>query len=128
MTLYQARQSTSLSNNTTKTVDLTIPNGKIWKIYAINMHNGDDVNRLCSVKIVDSSGNLLHNLAYTTINAGSIMEMLSFIKTSISDNAPFISTPTLIKGGNKLRLTWNAGGTSSGGTSYYTITYQEVPE
>jgi len=127
MTLYQSRASVTLSDNTTKEVYLTVPKGKIWKIYAIMMHNGDDVDRGAEVKIMDSNNNVLHGLSSTTITAGARREMISHEPTAPASSIPF-KFPVLIKGGNKLYLKWAAGGASSGGTAYYCITYEEVPE
>jgi len=126
MTLYQVRQSVTLSNNTTKDVYLSVPLGKKWIIHAIMMRNGDDVNRDLSVKITDGSNNVIHVVS---------------IKSSASPNVEYTMCPfqadavqigtgfkPIIKGGNKLLLRWAAGGTSSGGTGYYGLTYEEVPE
>ena len=127
--LHQARASTTLANNTTKNVDLTVPNGKRWLVYMVNMTNGDDVDRSCNVFILDGSGNTLHVLGYATISAGggSSKELLGGMETG-TNTTYFRKVPILVKGGNKLRLTWNAGGASSGGTSYYCVTYEELTE
>lgn len=127
--LYQERASVTLVNNTTKTLDLTVPAGKRWLVYMVSMTNGDDVDRTANVFVVDGSGNTLHVLGYATISAGggSMKELLGGIETG-TNTTYFRKIPILIKAGNKLRLKWNAGGTSSGGTSYYCVTYEEVVE
>lgn len=127
MTLYQSRDSVSLSNNTTKSLILTVPKGKIWRVYAIYMHNGDDVSRNLSVFILNGNNNIVHKLAYASgVGAGVTREMLGYIPSSVSEYG--CVPPVIIKGGNKLKLNWAAGGTSSGGTAYYCVTYEEIPE
>jgi len=126
MTLYQSRASTTLADNTTKTLDLTVPQGKKWKIHAIMMHNGDNVTRNLTAKVVDTSGNTLMNLATYDAGAGAEVTLIPYLSNA---ETPYPGAVTiLIKGGNKLRLIWVAGGASSGGTAYYCITYEEVPE
>lgn len=126
MTLYQSRETVTLSDNTTKIVDLTVPLGKIWKVHAIMMHNGDDVSRNLEVQIINSSSFLLHYVSYaSSVSSGDYREMISYESSTVGKH-PF--KPLIIKGGNKLRLKWNAGGTSSGGTAYYCVTYEEIPE
>jgi len=126
MTLYQSRESTTLTDNTTKIIYLTVPKGKIWILKGIRMHNGDDVDRSCAVAVVDANNNEIFKLSSVTIPAGQARMMLPFLTTAEStDVAPF-NFP--IKGGNKLKLYWGAGGASSGGTSYYSVIYEEVVE
>jgi len=122
--IYQSRDSVTLENNTAKNVLLTVPAGKIWRVHAVRMHNGDDVSRDVQVKILDSSNNTLHILSDASLTASSYKEMLNFLPTTPA--AAACPNPVLIKGGNKLQLSWAAGGTSSGGTAYYSITYEEV--
>ena len=127
--LYQTLGTVTLVNNTGKELLLTVPDGKIWKIYAVRMHNGDDVARNQLLKVVDSNSNSLHFLGYVAnATAGNTYEMLSHIPTSPQIRAPFVGGPVLVKGGNKLSLTWQAGGASSGGTAQYCVTYEEVAE
>ena len=127
MTLYQSAQSTSLANNTDKIIDLTVPQGKIWIVHAIHMHNGDDVSRNMEAWIADSSNIVLHRLGIISgAPAGSHYEIFGYVPTSSQTHGT--KQPIKIKGGNKLRLKWTAGGASSGGTAYYCITYDEVPE
>jgi len=122
MTLYQTRATTTLSDNTTKNIDFTVPEGKIWIVHYVRMNNGDDVSRNLQVQILDSSGALLHVAQSRTVGAGSSSEMLFY------ETDAYTGRPLLIKGGNKLRLQWSAGGASSGGSSYYALTYEEIPE
>jgi len=125
--VYQARDSTTLVNNTTKTITLTVPNGKIWFVHQIMMHNGDDVSRNMDVFVYDDSGNILHTPASASaVGAGERREMLGFLGTSPASYGN--QNGFIVKGGNKLGLRWVAGGTSSGGTAYYCITYEEMLE
>jgi len=126
MTLIQERTSVTLENNTSKTIDLTVPEGKIWKLWAINVFNGDDVTRNITAYIFDSAGNRLHAIGGANVSASNYVEILSYAPTSPAKN--MIAYPILIKGGNKLRIVFYAGGTSSGGTGYYSLSYEEVPE
>jgi len=125
--LYQERGSVTLANNTAKQLDLTVPDGKRWLVHAIKMHNGDDVSRNVAARITDSSDNVLHLIGIKTgLSAGSEIELLYVINAAASYGVA--GKPVLIKGGNRLTLYWAAGGTSSGGTAYYCVTYEEVVE
>jgi len=127
MTLYHLRSSTTLSSDTTKNLDLTVPSGKIWRVHRVNMLNGDDVSRDVRVQIRDSSGNLIHKVGGPlTLAAGASGDIIPYLKTA-PDAEPGAIT-ILVKGGYNLRLIWAAGGASSGGTAYYSITYEEIPE
>jgi len=129
MTLYQSRGSVTLVNNTAKVLELTVPKGKIWRLYGVTMHNGDDVSRNMSCSIIDENGNLLFYIGSTSTAApaGAYRNLLRYVDTSSASDvgSPF---PLPVKGGNKVKLAWAAGGTSSGGTAYYCVTYEEVPE
>jgi len=124
--LYQERNSVTLANNTAKNLDLTVPEGKIWKLLGVRLHNGDDVQRVLRCYILDGSGNVLHSLGSATAAAGAQYEFLGYHPTGVSSSAPLMEN--LVKGGNKLRLVWESGGASSGGTAYYMLTYQEMVE
>jgi len=123
--LYQSRGSVTLENNVTKDLTFTVPEGKKWLVYAIMMHNGDDVQRTVLALVRDGSDNNLHELGSMAISAGGMEELL-VEATSVGSYKGMRGFP--IKGGNKLFLRWLAGGTSSGGTSYYCITYEEMLE
>jgi len=125
--LYQERTSVTLVNDTTKTVDLTVPSGKRWVIHALRMENGDDVTRVLDVHIIDGSGNVLHKMANESVGAGIGREMINHHPTAVAGASPWRGD-ILVKAGNKLRLVWNAGGASSGGTGYYMLTYEEMVE
>jgi len=126
MTLYQSRQSTTLVNNTTKHVYLQVPKGKIWRVHHVMMNNGDDVNRTMSITIVDKNNNVLHpSTLISNATPSSNYNLLPNLDTQ-TYNLGF--NYLIIKGENKLKLSWNAGGESSGGTAYYCVTYEEVPE
>jgi len=128
MTLYQARSSVTLQNDTTKTLYVTVPQGKKWFVYGVMMYNGDNIARDMKVWIADGSNNILHRLGNaSSVDAGGSREMLGYVSTGVSWYGINV-TPIPIKGGNKLVLIWSAGGASSGGTAYYCITYEEVPE
>ena len=91
------------------------------------MHNGDDVARTLEAWVADSSNNILLKIGvYNNAGAGSRIQIDGYIPGSAGGYG--VRNQLLIKGGNKLRLKWAAGGTSSGGTAYYCITYEEVPE
>lgn len=127
--LKQARGSVTLANNTAKSEVLEVPAGKRWLVYGIMMHNGDDVARDLKAYITDGDGNFLMGLGYANgVSAGSRSNITEFIQTSAGYYAPPVARPFPIKSGNKLVLRWDAGGTSTGGTAYYCVTYLEVEE
>jgi len=127
MTLYQSRGNVTLENDTAKILDLTVPKGKKWIIYDICVQNGDDVARTIWAGIRDENGNpLAYFGSAASVNAGSYTTLTGFCPTSATLYTGRVPMP--IKGGNKLRIYWAAGGASSGGTAYYCITYEEVPE
>jgi len=130
--LYQERVSVTLSNNTTKTITLTVPSGKRWKVYAASMTNGDDVARTLDLYVYDGSNNVIHRLGHDSDTpASEAREMLGHVPANaadVSSNAAMAGGGAVLKAGNKLALVWWAGGASSGGTSYYCVTYEEMVE
>jgi len=123
---YQEIDSVTLANNTSKVLNLTVPSGKIWIIHQIMMHNGDDVQRNCRVRITDSSGNNLAELGAQSLGAGVVQYNMVGTPRNVADNYP--GCVRKVKGGNKISLQWDAGGASSGGTANYCISYEEVVE
>jgi len=123
--LYQSKGTTTLADNTAKAIDFTVPPGKVWKLSYIFMENGDDVSRSCQAYLLDDSGNLIGFIGSLSVNAGSHV-------TFPLNNGDRVNCRgycnILVKGGNKVRLYWTAGGASSGGSSDYCVCYEEMLE
>jgi len=112
--LQREIQDVTVTNNTTKTIYVTVPAGKLWLLLGVRMVNPDDVARALSLQVRDSDDNLICVLA--TKNTSS-NQALQWPNTASSDNEKRNPTFQLLKGGDKLRCNWPAGGASSGGTA-----------
>lgn len=121
--------SVVLVNDTAKTIDLLVPAGKYWIILDIKAINGDDVARniLISKYLEAAATNLIGVLYDAARNAGAHAYFPNM------DNANYprhvASSPAeLAIGGNIIRITWAAGGASTGATDAdgLVIEYLEV--
>ena len=107
--------SVVLVNNTTKTSSLVVPTGKRWLIMGGILHNGDDVARNCSVSIKTSGDVWLQDImASVAIAAGAERP---FPRSDQNDGGVGPSAyPVMAFAGEKVVLTFAAGGAAAGGT------------
>jgi len=102
--------STTLASNTAKSVKVTVATKELWKLTQAEIHNGDDVSRLCEIRILDASDNIVEVIHSETLAAGAYA-------------GPNFNKKWIL-GGYKLEFYWAAGGASTGGTAHYSYTVE----
>jgi len=115
---------TALVNNTSKTVDLIVPDTAMYLVYGGSLQNNDDVARTLSVSIMDSTGNIIIQLIVSTAIAAG--DYITFPCTVSGLDNYGGSTPLPLPAGSKIRYSWNAGGASTGGSTRYSLLYQRI--
>jgi len=127
--INQVRTSIALVNNTLLSVKMgpTAYGGLHWWVLRVRMTNGDDVARVCSVRILNVSNFMIHELSSGSLNTTVTSEMLLGMGTTIAatGNKDCGNGPIILAPGCQLELEWAAGGASAGGTGYYAVDYQE---
>ena len=108
-------QSVTVADNTTKTITVTVPAGKLWRLLGVRMINPDNVSRTLKIYVYDENDNLLCILLERSgIGANSYIQWPCTLESSSIKANPAIQ---LLKGGDYLKCIWAAGGASSGGTA-----------
>lgn len=114
--LIQKVVSITLVNNVTLNEHVDVPAGKQWLLLAVKAVNGDDVDRAIDITIYKevAATNLLRRLIY----AGTVTPNAHLQWPSYSTNVGITSMSALVllKGGNRIRATFVAGGASTGAT------------
>lgn len=126
--IHQEVTSLTLVNNTSKTVDVAVPAGKVWMLLGVKITNPDDVNRDCSISLYKEAAktNLLRILAADTLAAGATLTYPNSVTGEKSEQNLY--SPHPLAAGNILSLLWTTGGASTGGTDAdgIMLEYQEV--
>ena len=105
----------TLVSDTTLTITITVPNGELWLFYGGRAKNGDDVNRNVRVIIYNSSDKPILRLTNTQVVSAA--SEFTFPNTSADPLMYNGGKPVPLKGGDKIKITFFAGGASSGGTA-----------
>lgn len=110
--------TTTLVNNTTKEVTITVPAGKRWTFMLGGVENVDNVPRVTQVYVLTSSDVLIGQLFYANLGA---TERGYFPSMIVANNEHRQCRPSLLilKAGQKINFRWSAGGASAGGTTEY---------
>jgi len=108
----------TLLDNTSSTVVITVPAKQRWLVLFGQAKNGDDVARNIRFYVTDSSDNVIGYLGFAeNVPAG---ERVVFPNQEAHRlNAGFVLA--ILEAGEKLKITWDSGGASSGGDSDYAI-------
>lgn len=114
----QAVTSVTLVNNTAKTIDTTVPDGKRWLLLNVRMNNPDDVARTERIWIYKEAAktNFLRELLDSSINASAGGSFPSNEMSDVVDMQARGLPPIILSAGNTIQAYWGAGGASSGGT------------
>lgn len=107
--------SITVTNNTAKTQDITVPADEKWVIETIKTVNPDDVARVIggNLYLTSSKSILITALFSQSANANVRVQYPSLTVSTIYN----WMIPELVLGpGMTLSFTWAAGGASSGGT------------
>lgn len=113
----------TLVNNTALTRTITVPANARWKLYGGDVLNGDDVSRNLSVAVDDGTDRIFTYVvgsalgvsarhAYPFDTGGSITELSAI-------------GPVPLVAGDRVRITWAAGGASAGGTAKSSANIEE---
>jgi len=115
-----SKGSVTLLSNVSSTVVITVPARQRWLILFGQAKNGDDVSRNIRFYITDADDNVLGYLGYhDSVPAG---ERAVFPSTEVHRlNAGFMLC--ILEEGEKIKITWDSGGVSSGGESDYSVKY-----
>ena len=126
--IHQEVTSVTLVNNTAKTIDTTVPSGKLWMLTNIRATNPDDVARFIGFVIYKEAGktNLVDYVDRQTHSAGTFQQAPDRIFTGRAYSG--LQFPRPLEAGNTISVTWETGGVSAGGTDAdgLVIEYQEV--
>lgn len=114
--LVQSVTQVVLVNNTAKTLDLTVPTGKRWKVILMKMTNGDNVNRNLQMNLYLEAAKT-HFMARivwdAAVASGNHTHWPKNIAEDDKVNAYF---DLIMDAGNTLSFVWEAGGASAGAT------------
>lgn len=129
--LVQDVTSVVLVNNTTKTIDKTVPDNRKWIILSIRAMNPDDVQRNITITKFKEAAktNTIKRYNVAATAASSLLQWPSGPFTAAfarKSSAPFEVLVT----GNTIEIVWVAGGASAGGTDAdgLIVEYLEVPD
>lgn len=115
--LKQEVTSITVVNATAKTVDTTVPTGKMWILLAVKMVNPDDVARVGVITKWKEAAktNRLKTYISASISAGVTNQFPSNPANTNQQRYP--SNPAeMLMAGNTIEVTWASGGASTGGT------------
>lgn len=117
-----------LVNNVAKTVDTSVPAGKLWLLLSIKLNNSDDVTRDMHIKVFKEAAktNLVHPLvSAAAVAAGADLVWPNNVSAGGVHN---ISFPCILVAGNKIECYWEAGGASAGATDVdgLVMSYSEI--
>lgn len=108
--------SVTLVNNTTKTLDLSPGAGKRWQLLRFICYNPDDVARNVSVNQRDASDTVIDSvIASSAFNPGTFQCAPAAAHNLVTETAGHFDGG-IIEDDEYMRVTWAAGGASSGGT------------
>lgn len=102
----------TLVNNTALTRTITVPTGARWRIYGGSTLNGDDVTRAVTALVDDGTDEFV---SWNLGNAGASVRVTYPNNTAnarMNQDGPWPATQ-----GDRIRITWAAGGASAGGTA-----------
>lgn len=118
--------NTDLVNNQDKIYDVVVPTNRIWLIHYGYSYNKDSVPRTTWAQIISKDGRILGNLFYVANLPSN--QKVTFPSTNVSDKDTFTdgAYPIVLFGGDWVRFGWNAGGTSSGGTTQFGLCFTEL--
>lgn len=114
----------TLVNNTQmiKTI-YTCPTGYEAYIFFGHIENGDNVARTMGVVVKNSSDELIGRITYASVPAG---EELPFPNQKSDDINQGGGSVMLLKQGDYIEASWNAGGASAGGAAPHAVQLKEV--
>jgi len=126
--IHKEVTSLTLVNATAKTLDTTVPAGKVWKLESIKAINCDDVDRSITIRIFKEAGktNELKLLyALTTVTLQRVQWPNNDDLAALDSN---IAHEILLEAGNTINVVWGSGGASTGATDAdgLVVEYQEV--
>ena len=126
----QSITSITLVNNTTKTVDTTVPAGEKWIIQSIKAVNSDDVARDVYVLIYKEVAKTNEVRRLIKKAATVTGERVVYPSNSANTNIQYAWAPQVLVAGNTISTTWVAGGASGGATDAdgLVIDYLRIPE
>jgi hypothetical protein len=107
----------TLVNNTDLTTDITVPTGKIWKIYGGKAENPDNVARTVNVIAYDKNTIQLGYLESASVGANGYVVFPCAGRDATKDTGVFSahSYPIIAEAGDFIRFIHVAGGVSAGG-------------
>ena len=113
--------ASTLVNNTALTRTITVPTNARWKFEGGYAFNGDDVNRVTTVRLNDGS-NILHPLSegQTVVAATNLT-----FPNPVGDRLHGRGVPMTLTEADRVTIAWSAGGASAGGTARSSAVVQE---
>lgn len=117
----------ALGNNDNVHAIITVPPGKRWFLFGGAILNGDDVNRACSVLLLNEDDKIIGAIFLSqTINAG----VRAYYPNTVSSvlHIGHGAYPLPLAAGWQIDAYFAAGGASSGGTGALTAMVVEVDE
>jgi len=126
--IHKEVTSITLVNNTAKTVDHTVPAGKVWKLHGIKATNPDDVNRGIDFVVYKEAAktNEIELLTSQTVLTVTRLQWPNHDdQAQLKSNVPH---EVIMEAGNTLSIVWATGGVSTGATDAdgLVVQYQEV--
>ena len=115
--IYTSVNSLTLVNNTAKANDFTVPDDTVWILQNIRGTNPDDVQRTVSIIIYRTNAvtNRIRDVFNAAVGAGAVFNVPNdnplANSTKCADIKDFV-----LGAGNTIRIYYDAGGASSGGT------------
>jgi hypothetical protein len=110
--------SVTVVNNTTKTVDISVPTDTVWAIQSIKVVNPDDVARTVGINLYNevAKTNQIALLTAASVGAGGLIHYPS---NAAVENSELTRTgyPLVLGPGMTINIVLAAGGASSGGTT-----------
>lgn len=117
------RSTTALVNNTVKSESITVPANKRWLVIGGAMQNADNVTRICQAVVYNEADQLLFQIFYASLAT----TVRGYFPSEASDTyRTAICYPLILEAGQYAKLTWQAGGASTGGTAEFSFMVLEI--
>jgi len=125
--------SVTLVDATAKTIDVTVPAGKLWRLSSIRVVNSDDVTRYIDGFIYNEAAktNLLDHLFRNQTLTTGFLQIPNAVRAVVGTVGGYSmgeNFPKILEAGNTISILWASGGASTGATDAdgLIIEYEEV--